>query len=478
MNNKRQWMRKGKRRGSILAITFFLCILMAVAALWTTRTLLDHQKTNLRRRDLARAYYAAEAGVAQVLHWGNYPEEYDDQGANGLFYRNPDTDEFPNLSAALASTPEVPLSSDKYGDLKSKYNYDVSRVKNLKLIAPDPDNDPIACLFKVESTGLSPSGSERSILAYIQPNPLDSIAIKIPGGLISMGTAGLGGNSIVHWGETWSKGDFNMINKSQADHLNNTHPGYDPWAGYRTEGRIHFPSTWKSGLGKDIYQETTRTNPAAPPASGEYENAFEQFIPSGTLEWPDFASLYDEFKSHALAHGRYYSTDASGNIYKDGVEDAAHKVDFTTEFEREDRAAAPYDLVFIDTIDGNPPAADGSNLATITITGQTSGLKGIFWIGANFNQSGTGTPPTLIGAEKPDGTTEDLPAIYLDGVLYSAGRIDLGGNPGIYGSILAQNGFFTTGTPNIYYNHRLLTGLEIPKGNVGSVFRIVLQRNF
>ena len=477
MKNQKRHIIKSRNRGSILAITFFLCLLMAVAALWTARTLFDHQRTNLRRRDIARAYYAAEGGITQVLHWGNYPDDYDNLGTGGLFYRDLNTGDFPNLTLSLASTAEYPLSQDKYGIFKSKYNYDVSRVKQITLIAPKSAEDPIPCIFKILAAGTTPSGSERSILAYIQANPLGNFAIKIPAGLISMGTAAMVGNAKINWGESWSKLNFNMINLSQADYLNKTNPGYDPWAKYRTESQILFPSTWKSGLGKDLYQETTRTNPGATPASGQYENAFEQFIPPGALQWPDLLSQYDEFKNLALSHGRYYSTDAAGNIYKDGVEDPAHKVDFITEFEKADRASAPYDLVFIDTIDSKPPAPDGSNLATITSSGQNTGLKGVFWIGANFTQTGTGTPPILIGAEKPDLTKVNLTGIYLDGVLYSAGIVNLGGNAGVYGAVVVQRGFSSNGTPNIYYNHKLKGGLEVPKGNVGSVFKIALQKN-
>ncbi len=190
------------------------------------------------------------------------------------------------------------------------------------------------------------------------------------------------------------------------------------------------------------------------------------------------ASSYQEFKDQAIAHGRYYSTDAAGNIYKDGIEDSAHRVDFVTEFEHVDRDAAPYDLLFIDTINGFPPAADGSNLATVVSAGDSSGLKGVFYMCANFVQTGVGSPPTLGNAEKPDLTTESLDKIYLDGVLYSAGTLELGGNAGIYGCAVAERGFVGGGTPDIYYNHRLRDGLELPKGNLGSVFTIKLQDNF
>ena len=86
MKSKTGLFRLKSRRGSILVLTLILCIIGALAAVWMVKTLLDHQRTNIRRRDIARAYFTAEAGIAQVLHWGNFPDDYDSGGTSGLFY--------------------------------------------------------------------------------------------------------------------------------------------------------------------------------------------------------------------------------------------------------------------------------------------------------------------------------------------------------------------------------------------------------
>jgi hypothetical protein len=226
--------------------------------------------------------------------------------------------------------------------------------------------------------------------------------------------------------------------------------------------------------------------PGSLPASGNYENAFEQFIPAGTLVWPDFAGKYQVFKDFAQSHGRYYSTDASGNIYRDGIEDAAHLVVFNTEFGDADRVNSPYDLVFIDTIDGNLPAANGSNLATVSNSGTGVGMKGVFYICANYDQAGAGNPADLPTAEKPVGLdingqfilqVTNLPKVFLDGVIYTAGTMHFQGNPVIYGALISNGGYASGGTPDVYYNPRLKDGLQIPVGNVGSAFNILLQQN-
>jgi hypothetical protein len=161
-----------------------------------------------------------------------------------------------------------------------------------------------------------------------------------------------------------------------------------------------------------------RINPGEAPASGNYDHVFEQHLPAGTLSWPELD--YQTFKDMALAHGRYYGTDAAGIIYRDGIKDSAHRVDFLTEFGVPNRDTAPYDLVFIDTIDAQPPAADGSNLATVSVSGNGLGLKGVFWMGANFSGGGVGSPPFILDAEDPNGDPPPggrLSKIFLEGVL-------------------------------------------------------------
>jgi hypothetical protein len=493
------FQRTGKKRGSILVVTFFLVMITAFGSIWMVTTMQDHQKLNARRMDLGRAYFAAEAGVQQVLHWGNNPEEYDNVDSAGLFYRDPDTGEFPNLTETLNEAGEYVISDELLATFASRHNFNISNIKSITLIPPN-DNDPVTCLFKIRSEGITISGASRRVLAYVEPTPFDSLEVQINAGLLSLAAASQHGNGRVHWGESWSKSDFDMLTKPQSSYLDNTDAEYDPFTKYRSEGNLLFPSSWKiynpakPNKPGDIHDVETERFPGTDPASGNYENGFEQLIPDGVLEWPDFRSKYEIFKKQSYLHGRYYSTDENGNIYKDGVEDEAHKINFDLEFAVADRADSPYDIVFIDTIDGNPPADDNSNIATISNSGQNYGMKGIFYICANYDQAGTGKPAEL-DVEKPvfnaDGSVSLVPwhlpepdvgngnyGVYLDGVFYCAGTAHFQGSPVIYGSVIAEQGYLSGGTPEIYFNYNLKAGLEISNGNVGSVFNIRLQKNF
>ena len=87
-----------RNRGSALAVSLVLMVLISLGLLWMAQTVLAHQRLNKRRHELRKAYYAAEAGVALVQHWGNFP---------GQFTKNSDLFEgsgyeFPKLEAVIA----------------------------------------------------------------------------------------------------------------------------------------------------------------------------------------------------------------------------------------------------------------------------------------------------------------------------------------------------------------------------------------
>ncbi len=477
------------RRGSTLAIALVLLALTSLALVWLADMLVNHQRLNRRKMELARAYYIAEAGVAQVMHWGNYPASYTlaptlfervlvydpSETGSGLVNVTADPHEiFPNLSAALSGSyliTESMLDSLNVGQFTSEAETPIGRIVEIELL-PAEVGDPVSCFFKIRSVGRSTSGLERTVLVYVNASPI--LSINLPAALFSFNVAAAFGNARVHWGESWTLRDFSMLNRSQMTYLRSSSSDYDPWARYRSEGNIIFPSNWTWGEGRDLYNPL-RTQPGAAPASGQFADAFHQRLPAGTLSRPEFD--YQTFKEHALAHGRYYGTDAAGNIYRNGIKTSANRVtDFMSEFGVPDRESAPYDMIFIDTINGQPPAADGSNLATINASGTSVGLKGIFYIGANFDASGVGSPFSLTGYN-PDGDASTLQKIFTDGVIYTAGTCALAGNAGVYGSVVAQRGFTGGGTPDIYFNNELKKGLILDNGNAGSVFQVMLQTN-
>lgn len=597
---KRRIVTPGARlRGSILVTSFFLVMLVSVSTLLMSRTLLDQQAANWRRRELGRALYAAEAGISLVQHWSNVAEDFggtstipatgvvpddpdhdfDDEGSTQpLFYYRPPTedeiggtgivyatgylkDRFPVLwgvlqSGALTFTEAdldsmttggslvtagigaglgVGMSSLSSGgsinQMTSSNGEDIGKIRELQLWLPGTAGAPtvpaglsFSTEIVVRSVGRSSNKRlERTVVSYMDINPIAEL--RLPAGLINSrtGTASVGGNAQIHWGEAWSRESFNMPNKSQMNYVDQTStPGppydgshYDPWAKWITEGKMYFPTNWQWGVGKDLYNPSSATGAPATSggrhtpnlgaiggdtdatdgynsggsfkAHGKYEASFFQVAP-GTLPWPNLfdQDTYDTLKAFAQENGRYYTTNSSGQILYDGVVVSGG---FLDEFEVPtgvDRETEPYDFVFIDTIDQTVPKTDGSNLASISTSGSSNGLKGLYWIGANFTVTGVGDPPSLASAEAPPTDPDDpstsvsqtLDKIFLDGVLMSPGVVSMAGNAGVYGSVVAGRGFGGTGTPNIWYNHNLRDGMELSRGNVGSRLKNMVINNY
>ncbi len=439
------------RRGFILAVSMILLFICAVGATLLARTVMDHRGLADRRSELARAFYAAEAGVNQVVHWTIQPADY---SADELLFARDSQGAFSTLSSATNSN-SIAIPEALLPVLVSETGEGVSTVKSLEILKPGP-SDPSDSLFKIKSVGRSPKGIEKTVVYYAKRNDLGNA--RFPAALMSAGAAAVGGNFRIHWGEAWAKGNMGIPARSQMAYLLTGDANYDSKVKYRTEGTLIFPNNWKWGNNKNLF-DPTRSDPGATPASGEYAGRFEQKL-LGALNFPQYD--YESWKSFARSRNKYYSTNESGDVFKGEIESDETLVrDFLAEFGAENREETPYDLAFIDTTNGLPPAANGSNLATIRISGASNGMKGIFYFCANVDATGIGNPPPLETTD-PNGVPVVLDKILIEGALITPGQVSFGGNTGIYGAVYAGAGFSATGTPDIYYNSALASGIPEP----------------
>lgn len=485
-----------QRRGvAILAFTVILTVIAAITAMMLSGTLMDQSRINDRRRALWRAFLHAEAGIAQVQHWAMHPADYTEDTSFWV-KQNGSTpaEKYPGIQAALDGgglTITDQMLADMGNDLgmpgpvgefETETGWGLGRIAQIEILPLDGSEPASAsgAFFKIVSLGEAAQGVQREVIGYARLTNV--VNIQLPAPLISMDSAQIFGNGMVHWGEAWAKAGINLQNKSAHSYILDDP---DPLAVWRTEGTIH-PSggSWKWGTNSNNkdFNSNYLSQSASPigrrpglfdDGNGDWKDAFYTHVPEGVLDWPELADEYQTFKDMAKANGRYYTTDSSGNLYDDN----GNQVDFYTEFTVLDRQNAPLDLAFIDTTDQNPPEANGSNLATIHVSGNSQGLKGFLYINANFDASGVGSPPSLTAVNPNTDNYETLEKMFLDGVIYAAGTINMSGNAGVYGSIVAERGFVGGGTPDIYYNTDLADGLDLGGGNLGSPFIIQLHNN-
>lgn len=485
--------RRRERGAAILAFALALSLIAAISAVLMAETLMDQRRINDRRRQLWRAFMHAEAGIAQVQHWALFPDSY-----------TPDTDlwervsgatpadKYPNLAAALDAggfvVAESQLDAMGIDGFTTETGWNLGRIAQISILPIDPVNDPASVqtsFFKIVSLGQAANGVQREVTGYARLTPV--LDIQLPAPLISLSTAAMQGNAKVHWGEAWSKTNFSVPPRNDMAYITSTP---DTLVKYRTEAAFVDWNSWQwsttntsrlytNFMDQSIDATLGRRPGLFPSGQGTWKDVFFQNVPTGVLDWPDFASQYESFKEIALQNNRYYTTNSSGQILKNG-----EVVDFYSTFSPQPYDPyAPIDLAFIDTTDGNPPASDGSNLATISISGNNpyDRAKGFFYINANFKVTGVGNSPALTvlnpltnQLETLDGNNED---IFLEGVIYTAGTLGMAGNAGVFGALVAEKGFDVTGTPNVYYNSDLADGLELGGGNLASPFRIQLHNN-
>jgi hypothetical protein len=134
----------------------------------------------------------------------------------------------------------------------------------------------------------------------------------------------------------------------------------------------------------------------------------------------------------------------------------------------------PDRMLFIDTPEGT------INGTPVTISVNSSDnffWKGMIYLNGNWSTSGGGAFPDVLMkdpdqyAADPTGTTTGakIPYCYLDGLLYVTGTLDRTGNASVYGCLVTKAGYGGTGSPDIYYNTRLKSGLFSSISGSGSL---------
>jgi hypothetical protein len=469
-----------RNQGSVLIAVLVVLLLAAMAALWMTLTLQDYARMQGKVRDEIQAFYTAEAGAYEVVSWFNSQGGVIAQSAPSfslLFHRD-SQDQYTYLAGVLTSYvpgtgPSAPSSILPV--LRDTSGTELGRITSLQLTRPSAAQSAATpnLLAIVRSESETRNGGRKRVLLFLTYHRLRLEGA--PGVILSRDLISFSGNVTPHWGQVWAHDNLMMMNLSQMISQNQ-----DPWLKYKSESSIVFPSNWgatKWGMPTQSISGGTAivgfNQPCAlPNTNASIRSNYDQMIWQGqSLSWP----VYDYYAIKDLARrkGHYYSTDAAGNVYRDGIEDADHRVADLRELnvagDRTNWAAVDYDVVFVDTIDNQAPAADGSNLATLRLSGSGFSWKGFYYIGANLDVAGMGTP-SAIRCWDPDDPRDashgTMLNLFMDGILCIQGWYDKGsGNHQIYGSIYAELGVVGTGTLDVYYNSELANGFPVSINN-------------
>ncbi len=454
------------KRASILLTTVVMLVVAGLAILALIQLTTQNVRDVARSEQRLQAFYTAEAGAQRVIDWFNRPEVSPDPE-----YFSPDEDgNYVDELGRSIITESLEAPPDFLPEVRRGANEAFRGRVTTLIVEPPWSDDPPFTVARLTSIGEADGGVDATVQMRLMDNRVPSITS--PGAILSLRAASSGGQFQVNWGEIWTREALHL-----PQPLWNRFPTSDddPWFGVRSETHLrdHQGSDYADGRDRHAYTST----PIEPTAPNYYQPFLEETLHQSNnnyrgyenlwqhqqIDWPTYD--YETMKHLVQYHGFpiYRTTpegdlitghDANGEPIVQTFMEVFDSREFANPNEVDPDNAPP--IYFIDTVDGNPPAPDGSNMATIRVQGQGPFFHGSFFIAANVRFGGAGNSPSLDHPRRPDDSIgQRINDTRLYGLFYTYGLAELYGNGDIFGSIIAEGGFEGGGNWEVFYDHRL-----------------------
>ena len=276
----------------------------------------------------------------------------------------------------------------------------------------------------------------------------------------TLGVLQQGGESpvMVHWGDLRVLGDLAVQRVEDLAIKNISAPVTDQSYSQMLYAQDRWTEYWIGGTVSVIIPPAGQSeNPPLP----ENVHLHQYPTPGVRLDRWD----YDSLKKIALRWGAYYRLDPMGRLHPQGALDSDQGI--TPAEALESRAIGDYrGLVFIDTVDGQPPNVD--NMGTLVL--DTDYVEGLLVVQGHLTLKpravGKSIPvlsPYPSGAESIGTRVPvQLSGIHINGLLYAAGGIKIERSTRLYGAMRAGQTVTSIGTGTIievWYNADLAQGL-------------------
>jgi hypothetical protein len=276
----------------------------------------------------------------------------------------------------------------------------------------------------------------------------------------TLGTMQPGGESpvMVHWGNQRILGDLAVQRVEDLALKSSTAPVTGQSYDQLLYAQDRWTEYWVGGTVSVIAPPAGQG--ANPPLS---ENVHQHQYPTPGVRLDQWD--YDSLKKIALRWGTYYRLDRMGMLHSQGASDSDQGV--TPADALESHTIGDHrGLVFIDTVDGQPPRAD--NMGTLVL--ETDYVEGLLVVQGHVafrpRAAGKSVPalsPSQPGAESLGARIPvQLTGIHFNGLLYAAGSIRLERSARLYGAMMAGQSVTSIGTGTVievWYNADLAQGL-------------------
>ena len=276
----------------------------------------------------------------------------------------------------------------------------------------------------------------------------------------ALGTPQPGGESpvLVHWGDQRVTGDLSV---KRVEDLVNKSSGA-PVTGQSYDQMMQAQDRWTEyWIGGAVTVTSPPPGQAANPPLPENVHLHQYPTPGVRLDRWD----YDSLKKIALRWGTYYRLDHMGQLHPQGASDSDQGV--TPAYVLESQAIGDHrGLVFIDTVDGQPPRVD--NMGTLVL--DTDYFEGLLVVQGHvvFRPRALGKSVPVLSPSQP-GTQSlgtrvpvQLSGIHVNGLLSAAGAIRIERSARLYGAMMAGQSVTSIGAGTVievWYNADLAQGL-------------------
>ncbi len=408
-----------------------------------------------------------------------YPDSNDIPNDIPTLYRND-----PNNKHYDAGDPGVPLDIDEELDPTKR----------------EPDNGALEVtpsdIIRVTYTDPTP-GCPDDCPTDQDTDEVRLVVACVSSALYAGGAAAFSGNAFqVHWGDGVVYGDVNYTGQldkkvPQKDRCMSVSSTAQPYLGAFKADRwfdLYIGGSMAAGDQAKTQPVFTSGSTGCPGDPGTYENIYHG-VPKETLDCVMGALDYDDLKTYALENDVYYYSKGGNTIvqyFEDGTE--GPEQNFSTLLHNDKRGFIFVDLINAPYLDPQPTGEaidDGEfddKFPIIEHDGNTY-YEGFLYIAGHLGLTGLGggknieveTPPIQDVEQAmfpPYGESDfddDLPVypdennydpqtetinVHFNGVVYIEGKMKVGGNARVFGSMATERGFVSAGTPEIWYNHR------------------------
>jgi hypothetical protein len=461
-----------KEEGVALVIALLILVMLTVVGLVAIISSSTETAIAINAKGSTQALYLAESGVARVAEWFRLPDTFTTTGhfnapspytwtgaatqfflerqqQNSSYLGTDGVSQYHGTTAQPDLLFKSSTSNDNtlLNDPSSGFFKDIAAygdITELMVYAPTSGSGNI-CTIRV--TAQSKLGGQRTIEQELSPNPFSGLNSAMQSGL----GASWNGNGTIHWGDVLVQGNASLqLNKTPYPYQNGgLTSDFDRWANISVSGTF----SGQAAGNPTPYATTCTPNPDGGSYPQVCRTNLKQQQTVQIVKWD-----YQTTKTTALNYSSYYVFDGS-NVRQGGL--SGPVVNLNT------LMTTNNGFVFIDTPNQKDPAAGGTPF-TLSQTGTPGGLiQGAFYVAGNLSFGGLGgaTSENVKAPPNPDNCNTSLGpcptageresanlGLHIKGVLYSTGTMNFTGNPGIFGAVVAESGFGSGGTPDIWYD--------------------------